>query len=71
MFQEPEGWSGLVQASQAIGVYPGTLYRWWSHGLLPSAVATKFNGKLYFNEAALKAGVPWTIKGRPTHSASR
>ena len=47
------GWIKLVEAARIIGVYPGTLYRWWRYGQLPEAVCLKVDNTLYFNRGEL------------------
>lgn len=53
------GWLKLVAAADVVGVYPGTLYRWWHYRKLPEGVCVKVGNTLFFNERELKrfAGV--------------
>ena len=60
------GWLKLVPAARLIGVYPGSLNRWWSHGIMPESVAVKYDGVLYFHRDNLLA-FERPVNGRPRH----
>ena len=47
-------WLKLVEAADLIGVYPGTLYRWWRYGRLSDTVCVKADNTLYFNRGELE-----------------
>ena len=47
-------WLKLVEAASLVGVYPGTLYRWWRYGQLPEGCCIKVDNTLYFQRNALE-----------------
>ena len=47
-------WIKLVAAADLLGVYPGTLYRWWRYGQLPDGACVKVDNTLYFNRDAME-----------------
>ena len=47
-------WLKLVEAASLVGVYPGTLYRWWRYGRLPQECCIKVGNTLYFERSTLE-----------------
>ena len=62
-------WLKLVPAAELIGVYPGTLYRWWRYGQLPDDGCVKLDNTLYFNRDALER-IRSTKTGTRVHQRS-